>query len=148
MRPASLPTAYPAEKLSALKTTTTPALTTQVSSVGDTNSSSALYAVDVARRFFTARRSLDALRLAGLRLLSFAAVRPSADAEAEVEVDVRRIVGWKVGSGTVGGERGRAPGSADSGTRRSVLGSMRVFGRGGACVGCGFGLERLRAAAA
>ena len=70
--------------------------------------------------------------------------------EVEGEVDWRRIVGWKVGSCRCWGARGW---SADSGTRRKDMGSMRVL-RGWGCVIVGAvgrlvsGLPRLRAAAA
>ena len=72
----------------ALKTTTTPTLTTQVNSVGVISSTESL-------RFLIARLSLEEA-LDCLRLSDLEDERRSA--EADVEVDVRLIVGWKVGS--------------------------------------------------
>lgn len=92
--PASLPRLYPALKLNALRKTTTPADTTHVISVGVMYKSS----LELDRRaFFNARRSRLELRppagTTAFRLFSLSGLE-----EAEVEVDVRRMVGWKDGS--------------------------------------------------
>jgi len=107
-------------------------------------------------RFFTARRSLDELRcVLDLRFAASWLGTGRLSAEAEVDVEVRRIVGWKVGSGTAvavavaDGWVGALPGSSDSGTRRRVLGSIRLEGLiAGWTDCCGRGLDRPRAAAA
>jgi hypothetical protein len=101
--PVSLPTTYPAEKLSALTSTTTPALTTHVSSVGLISSMIG----PVRRAFLTARRSLLLLRTS-LRLERSEGVLLDRGDEGAAE-DSSRM----------------SPRATDSGTRRSVLGSTR-----------------------
>lgn len=117
--PASLPMLKPALKLNAESTTTTPADTTQVSSVGDTNSSSALLE---RRTFFTMRRSL----LDARPRLSHLALSPLRSGEVEVVVvECRRSVGRKIGAWR--SKAGELAGKADSGIRRNAIGSILLL---------------------
>lgn len=132
-RPASLPTLYPAPKLKALRKTTTPAETIHVMSVGLTSCSSS---AELARRaFFATRRSRDSGRLR--RLIEDASCSALGwwQADADVLVLERRMVGLNVGSWNCGGEA--APPSApccmrDSGISRKDIGST-LLPRWGCC---------------
>jgi hypothetical protein len=103
----------------ALNTTTTPTLTTHVKSVGLTVMSSAPQTAPELRCFLIILRSLEEPRPeVPFRLASDFVERTSA--EAEVDVDVRLMVGWNVGS-VSGASRGELCSRTEAGTIRSVF---------------------------